>query len=58
MRFTISAEGAITQYTDRLAKAGVLLEAAGGTWLIEVSSAEEAAQWAARAPFEDAQVAR
>ncbi|TCO55091.1 hypothetical protein [Actinocrispum wychmicini] len=58
MRFVISAQPAITRFTEQLARAGVLLEAHGGTWLVEVSSSEEAARWAAMAPFDDAQVAR
>jgi hypothetical protein len=58
MRFTISAETALTAYTDQLARAGVLLDADGARWLVEVSSLEEAQEWASRAPVTGVDVAR
>lgn len=58
MRFMISARPALDGFTEQLTKAGVLLEAYDGTWLVEVSSKEEASQWAAMAPFDDAEVAQ
>jgi hypothetical protein len=56
MRFMISAQSAMAKYTDQLTQAGVLLETDGYTWLIEVSSTAEAAEWATRAPFDQVDV--
>jgi hypothetical protein len=56
----------MSQYTEALAKAGVLLavdgpfaeakQAVGGYWLIQAKSKEEAVEWARRCPARDGDV--
>ncbi|MEV4317413.1 hypothetical protein [Actinocrispum sp. NPDC049592] len=55
MRYMIKGDLS-AEYARRLSLAGVLLEARDDHLLIEVSSAEEAAEWASRAPSGPAEV--
>jgi hypothetical protein len=53
MRFTIKAAlggEAMASFHEELARAGVLLDAAGDKTLIEARSREEALEWARRCP--------
>ena len=56
MRFLIVVNtkgGGVAAYTDALEHAGVLLDARGRCWTIEVKSEAEAMVWASRCPARD-----